>query len=243
MKAKIKNSIKEFVFRFIKPVIQYQVVPNSYSQAGEDNVIDFLLNQLDISKPTYLELGVFLGDTHSNTFKFYKRGARGVLVEADRRLISSIEAIRPDDIILNVGVGIEDNTEKDFFIFDNQGLNTFDRLEAEKKQSSGINKITKIIKVPFLSINTIIENNFLNRPDFLSIDIEGLDLEVLQTLDFEKYSIPIICAETCGYSENHIKPKDRSIEFFLLTKGYFVYADTYINTIFVNTSWFETIKK
>ena len=72
----------------------------------------------------------------------------------------------------------------------------------------------------------------------LSLDIEGLDLEVLKSLDFEKYPIPVICVETCTYSENHIRPKDKTILEFVMSKGYEVYADTYINTIFVNKAWF-----
>ncbi len=250
MIRKIKNLVKKVIFTFIKPEIRYiangidyRNIPNSYSQAGEDVVIDFLLTQLNILTPTYLELGVFLGETHSNTFKFYNRGSKGVLVEADGTLIESIKNARPNDIVLNVGVGIDKQEEADFYIFDNQGLNTFSRVEAQSKQKSGLNKIKKIIKVPLLPINTIIENNFVQRPDFLSIDIEGLDLEVLKTLDFEKFPIPIICAETCMYSENHIKEKDHRIEIFLSSKGYFIYADTYINTIFVNKFWFENFSK
>jgi hypothetical protein len=94
------------------------------------------------------------------------------------------------------------------------------------------------VQVPLVNINRIIEENFKELPDFLSIDIEGLDLPVLKTLDFQRFPIPVICAETCQYSENHIKPKDKSIENFLVTKGYFAYADTYLNTFFVNEKWF-----
>ena len=239
MISKIEKIIRKIVFKFIKPKIQYRDMPNSYSQAGEDVIIDFLLNQLNISKPTYLELGVYFGDIHSNTYKFYQQGAKGVLVEAAETLIEGIKRVRPNDIVLNIGVGVDEKSDADFYIFDNQGLNTFNKAEAENKEKSGLNKIRKIAKVPLLSINSIIENNFSQRPDFLSIDIEGLDLEVLQNLDFEKYPIPIICAETCIYSESHIKRKDTSIEKFLFTKDYFIYADTYINTIFVNKNWFE----
>ena len=72
----------------------------------------------------------------------------------------------------------------------------------------------------------------------LSIDIEGLDLAVLRTLDFERYPIPIVCVETCRYSEDHVRPRDHSIAEFMATKGYEAYADTYINTIFVRKTWF-----
>jgi len=95
-----------------------------------------------------------------------------------------------------------------------------------------------VVKVPLININKIIKENFTAFPDFLSIDIEGLDLDVLKSLDFDQFPIPVICVETCTYSEDHIRPKDYSIAEFVISKGYEVYADTYINTIFVNKDWF-----
>ena len=128
--------------------------------------------------------------------------------------------------------------EADFFVFSDSGLNTFDKEEAEFRQSHSTNKILQVIKVKLISINEIISQNFTAYPDLLSIDIEGLDLEILQTLDLQKFPIPVICVETCTYSENHIKPKDHKILEFMLSKNYEVYGDTYINTIFVNKNWF-----
>ncbi len=90
---------------------------------------------------------------------------------------------------------------------------------------SGANSATIILNIA---------SNFKSYPDLLSIDIEGLDYEVLKSLNYDKYPIPIICAETCTYSETHIKPKNKLIAELMLSKGYMIYADTYVNTIFVN---------
>jgi len=228
----IKDIIKEIVYKIIP--LPYQV---SFSQSGEDAIIDFLFNGLSINKPTYLELGVYTATT-SNTYKYYLKGARGVLVEADENLISNIIKKRPFDTVINCGIASKNVESADFYIFSQKGIGTFSKEEALKRQKSGQYTLEKIAKVSLLTINKLIETNFATYPDFLSIDIEGLDFEVLQTLDYTKYPIPVICAETCTYSENHIKPKDKRIEEFLLTKGYFIYADTYINTIFVNEKWF-----
>ncbi len=238
MIQRIKKFIKKIIFRFIKPEVL--IIQNSFSQAGEDVVLDFLFKEIGLSKPNYLELGVLYPDHCSNTYKFYLRGARGVLVEADETQIASIKAKR-DDIVLNVGVGLSNNTEADFYIFSEQGLNTFDKEEAKFRNEKGSFRIERVVKVPLKTITQIIEENFETYPDFLSIDIEGLDLNVLKSMNFEKHPIPIICAETCIYSENHIKQKDKRIQEYLTTKGYFVYADTYINTIFVNEAWFNSI--
>ncbi len=214
---------------------------NTFSQAGEDAIINNLLFQAGILQPTYLELGVCHPWEGNNTYKFYLRGATGVLVEADGSQISFIERSRPKDKVLNIGVTFTGEREAEFFIFDEKSVSTFSKEEAAIRQTSG-NQLIKTVKVPLMSINQIIEENFQNCPDILSIDIEGLDFEVLSQLDYKKYPIPIICAETCTYSLNHIKPKDRRIEELLSSYGYFLYADTYLNGIFVQDQWFKNLK-
>jgi FkbM family methyltransferase len=232
----IKNIIKKAVFRFIEPPILE--VKNTYAQAGEDVIMKFLFDLRNIPTPTYLDLGVNSPDQHNNTYLFYKAGASGVCIDANAALIKAVKDMRPRDIVLNVGVGIDDNTEADFYVFNDHALNTFDREEAEFRERHGTFKIEKKIKVKLASINKIISDNYDTYPDILSMDIEGLDLEVLKTLDFNKYPVPVICVETCTYSENHIKPKNQNILDFMASNDYFVYGDTYINTIFVNKKWF-----
>jgi FkbM family methyltransferase len=230
---KIKHSV------FPKPKIIYHF--NTYSQAGEDAILAFLFADKKMNSVTYLDIGTSTPDTCNNTYLLYTKGNTGVCVEADKSLIPIIQKTRPKDKVINVGVSVSDAKEDDFFIFDIKGLNTFDKTEAEKRSASGLFKITEVVKVPLASVNKIIKENFVTYPDFLSIDIEGLDLDVLKSLDFNKFPIPVICVETCTYSENHIRSKDSSIEMFLISKGYEVYADTYINAIFVNKNWFYKV--
>ena len=239
MLIKLKDRVKNFIYA----IVPLPYTNESFSQAGEDCCVGFLFSQLKIFAPSYLELGVYKPKEASNTYRFYKNGSTGVLVEADKTLIDEIKKVRPKDIILNIGVGFNEVKTADFYIFEEPAHNTFNKEEAEYRVKFGSYKLVKIEKVELKNINSIISENFNSTPHFLSIDIEGLDLEVLKTLDFNKYPIPVICAETCTYSETHIKPKDRSIETFMLQKGYFVYAYTYINTIFVNEHWFNTVRR
>lgn len=237
-----KKSIKK-VWRRLRamgskpaPIIRY----NSYSQAGEDAVLSFLFSDKKISKINYLDLGTNIPDFGNNTFLFYTRGSRGICVEADALLINAIKTKRPEDNVLNLGVNINDNGEtvKPFYVFNEPSLNTFDHKEALKREGYGSFKIIRTDNVVLMTIAEIIDKHCSALPDLLSIDIEGLDLQVLEALDLSRYPIPVICAETCTYSENHIRPKDDRIQAHMIANGYFVYADTYINTIFVNHSWF-----
>jgi len=233
---------RDFWGRSARRIFDFAVPQVSYAQAGEDMVIDFLLEGVGI-QPTYLELGTNHPRFGNNTYKFYRRGCHGVLVEADPSLIPCIRKARRRDKVLNVGVSAHEETVKKFYIFSCPSFNTFDEKEALGREKTSAAKITAVVDVQLMSVNTIIEKNFERFPDFLSIDIEGLDLEVLKSINFEKHPIPIICAETCSFSDTHIKPKDKAIETFLTSKGYFVYADTYVNTIFVNERWFQRAGK
>ncbi len=231
------------MIEFIKRAIRKLVFNNptlSYSQAGEDVVVMHLLNDIGIKQIKYLDIGANKPTFGSNTYLFYSRGNTGVLVEADPSLIPRLKSYRKRDEILNIGVAVSEEKELEFYIFNEPGANTFNKEEALKRDQQGLHKIVDTIKVPLISINELIKNNFKTYPDFMSIDIEGLDLEVLKSLDIAKYPIPIICVETCQYSTNHIRPKDLSIGEFMKSIGYFAYGDTYINTIFVNENWFKS---
>ena len=231
----IKRNVKQMIFSVVKPP------PSSFSQAGEDAIIRFLFHEKKINSISYLDIGTNNPDYGNNSFLFYSTGSSGVCVEADPALIPAIKEMRPGDKVMNFGVSVSNDTEADFYVFDCQAVNTFDKEEADKRIANGSYKMTGIIKIPLVNINSLIKDNFEKYPDFLSLDIEGLDLAVLKTLDFDKYPLPVICAETCEYSDNHIRQKDNSIAEFLLTKGYEIYADTYINTIFVNKKWFYSL--
>lgn len=231
--------IRRAFSKVIRPMLS-PVSLRSYSQAGEDAIIRFLFNDKNITNISYLDIGTNIPDITNNTYLFYLSGSSGVCIEADKSLIAQIKKVRPRDKVLNIGVAAYNQTEADFYIF-NYGMNTFDKIEAELRSKSGKYKILETVRVKLIDINTIISENFEKRPDFLSLDIEGLDLSVIKALDFNLYPIPVICVETCMYSETHIRPKDLSIIEFMSTKGYEVYADTYINTIFVNKSWFYSV--
>ena len=89
-----------------------------------------------------------------------------------------------------------------------------------------------------LNINNVINQHLAPYPNFVSLDVEGMDLAILESFDFKKIRTEVFCIETLTYTENKTEEKITSIMDFMQEKGYFVYADTYINSIFVNKlSW------
>ena len=81
-----------------------------------------------------------------------------------------------------------------------------------------------------MNINKVIADNFKTAPNFISIDIEGLDLDVIKTLDFDKYRPAVICIETLLVNTRQLDPR---IEEFMKSRNYSVRGATFVNTIFV----------
>jgi FkbM family methyltransferase len=227
--SKIKNRLKRK--RPPPPVLDYK---KSYSQCGEDMIIDFVFGQLKMQKFTYLDVGCHHPTYLSNTAFFYEKGHRGACVEPDPFLFKAIKEVRKEDICLNVGVGIDDNKEADFYILSERTLNTFSKEEAERYQSYGNKRIENVMKVSLLNINSVMGQYLSPYPNFVSLDIEGMDLAILKTFDFKKFRPEVFCIETITYTENGTEEKIIPVIKYMEQQGYFVYADTYINSIFVD---------
>jgi FkbM family methyltransferase len=212
----------------------------SYSQFGEDLIVGYLFHSLGQEQPTYLDIGANHPKFISNTYYFYRAGSRGVLVEPNPRLCKLLRSARPRDVVLQVGIGLTAATHAEFFMFGGfaDGLSTFSRSEATHWEAVGMKDhgkipVEKVIQVPLVPINQIIAENFAGlAPNFLSLDVEGLDLDVLKGLDFERFAPDVLCVETLGYSEHQTTFKKTDIIEYMLARGYLVYADTRVNTIF-----------
>jgi FkbM family methyltransferase len=211
----------------------------SYSQAGEDMIVNYLLGSIGVKNPTYLEIGTNLPDRGNNTFYFYRRGFRGVCIEPDASLCELIRKVRPGDKLLNIGVGLTQDSSANFYIFPgyHHSWNTFSAEDAAAKEKESGFKARQV-QVPLRTINSIIEENFESYPNFISLDVEGWDLAILKSMDLDKYRPEVFCVETISFSTQHKEVKMQDTIDYMHSKGYFSYADTHINTIFCKSELF-----
>jgi len=216
-------------------------VQQGYSQFGEDLIISHYFEQAGIKKPSYLDIGANEPRYISNTYFFYLRKSKGVLIEPNPFLYKKLKAQRSRDIVLNTGIGFTEVAEADFYVFPDyaNGLSTFSEKEARHWENTGMKGlgkilVEKVIRIPLVPVNKILEKYFHDKaPDLISLDVEGLDLDILKGLDFEKYKPNVICVETLGYDDQQNGYKLNDIIDFMVEKNYEVYADTRVNTIFV----------
>ena len=95
--------------------------------------------------------------------------------------------------------------------------------------------IIKAVKnVRFIKLQDVIDEVYESFfPQFLNIDAEGVDELIIKSLNFEKNFPIVICIETISFSTKGDGKKNEDIINFIIEKGYLLYADTYINSIFV----------
>ncbi len=200
----------------------------SYAEQGEDLILAKVLDRLRAPKPTFIDIGAFHPVRDSNTFLLYERGMRGVVVEPNPTMAALLREVRPKDVTLEVGMAADDADSADYYVIgDEPALNTFSKERAE---GCG-HRITAVIKRRLVGVNQILAAHFPVRPTVLSIDIEGLDVEVLRGLDFGRFGPDVLCVET-----DHLlyDATEHAPLFELLRdRGYALHAGTFINTIFL----------
>ncbi len=211
----------------------------SYSQCGEDLIVSHIFRSLSIRDPFYIDIGAHHPFYLSNTAYFYNRGCKGINIEPDPFLFAQFLKKRTRDINLNIGISTFAG-DADFYLMSSSTLNTFSYDEAIALQENHNVKINEVKKIPVNTLANVITEYCKNQfPDFLSLDTEGYDLAILKTIDFSSNAPLVICVETISYSTTGHGIKDEEINLFLEEKGYLVYADTNINTIFVMRSRWE----
>lgn len=216
----------------------------TFSHLGEDLIMYRMLERYGITDITYFDIGANDPIHGSNTYFFYLRGYTGLLIEPNQVLVEKNKSVRPNDKILNIGVSADNQTEADYFMFSTEqcGLNTFSREQAENYDRDGF-KIQKVVKLPLVDVNEVIAKNFTKSPTILSIDVEGLDEIILSRMDFNRFHPLLICVETVDFNKNKEFVRRQSIFDLLQSKGYFVYADTSVNTIFCSRKLMDDINK
>lgn len=217
----------------------------SYSQLGEDVLVSAIFKSLKIKNPSYLDIGAFDPFVFSNTALLYESGSRGINIEPNPRTFGRFVAHRQGDINLNIGVSATGGDLEYHEIKNAATLNTFSKESAQEisEKIPGYS-VSNIQKIKTMTIGEVVKQYYGGKyPDFLSIDVEGLEEEILKSIDWSlpKEKLPtVICIETTDYSDGIVAPHSKQIVDLIKSKGYFDIARNQYNTIFVRTGLSKT---
>lgn len=223
----LSNKIKEFILScFDKYAIK------SYSQEGEDMILRRIFE--NVENGFYVDVGAHHPKRFSNTFYFYKKGWSGINIDAMPGSMSLFNKIRPRDINIEAAVSNE-KEEVIFYIFNEVALNTFDsKLVLERTNNDYyVVKKQKIVTKELKEIlwNILPKNKKIH---FMSIDVEGFDLKVVQSNNWELFRPEYLLVEHYGSNMNEIQNSD--LYKFIIGKNYELYAKSVLTVFFKDKS-------
>ena len=207
-----------------------------FSQSGQDKIIHEVFFK-DHTTGFFLELGAFDGINGSNCLFFEKfKNWDGIAIEASETQFIKLEKNRSCNTLQAV---ISERVEEVEFVEVTQGLTQMSGINYENYSRSlaifDSNEKTQIEKrtVVTKTVDSILREGMV--VDFMSIDIEGNEMGVLTSIDFEKYEFRVICVE------NNI-PEKQNFNEFLSKKGFCFFDRVGVDEIYYNKQYFDVFK-
>jgi len=192
----------------------------SYSQGKEDIVLAGLFNYK--REGFYVDVGASRPVKLSNTYLFYKLGWKGICLEPNGKLVNNYKKVRPRDIIIETAASNFVGEAK-FFTGDNK-YDVNSSLSDPKSIS-----ISKTINVKVDKMENILNAHNVQEIDFISIDTEGTELDVLEGLNLDRFRPKYILVEhNTAYKINHL------LQPYMISKGYQVIYINQWNMIFAD---------
>jgi FkbM family methyltransferase len=199
----------------------------SYSQNLEDYHLSIAFTGQ--ATGTYIDIGAGHPIADNVSFWFYERGWHGVVVEPQPKLAALYPRLRPRDVAVTGLIGRECG-ETDFHVVDRlHGLSTAMERVAQAAQAFGVGYQT--IRTPMTTLAKLCESHDLGTIDFLKIDVEGAEGDVLFGGDWQRFRPKVVVAEAVAPMTS--EPSWRDWEPFLIAQRYrFVLFDT-LNRFYV----------
>jgi len=229
--SKVKNQIKssrlaKYYYFGLSAYLSLNPKIKFYSQCNEDELI---LKYLPEKIGTYIDVGAGQPVRGSNTYYFYKKGWTGHLFEPIQSNISLLNFFRKRDLKYRKLIG-EINTKSEFYEFVPTEYSTTIKSIAEELVRQG-KKLRKVYEVESVRLSdTNIELSPL-EPSFISIDVEGADLQVLNSIDWSRVKPRVVCIEEVSETKSILIKEKLKLE------GYSLVENSEISKIYLHESY------
>lgn len=200
----------------------------SYAQEGED----LILRRIFAGQKNgfYIDVGAHHPKRFSNTYIFYCMGWKGINIDARPGSMTLFRQQRARDINLEIGIS-EVEGARNYYQFEESALNGFSTDLSTSRMKSGVSMLVSETMIQTLPLKQILSKYIQElRPiDFLTIDVEGMDLEVLRSNDWDKFRPKVVLVEVLANSLDAIAA--HPVNGFMNAQGYRLYSKA-VNTAF-----------
>ncbi len=186
----------------------------SYSFGGVDLLINYFFK--DKKKGIYLDIGCQHPISNNNTYLLHKRGWSGINIDLDKGNIDLFNLIRKKDININIAISSKASTKKLFFYHTKSPLNTIEKNTAYMQKA----KFKDIKLINTTTLNKILNDLNFKKIDYLNIDVEGHEHDVLKGFDIKKFSPQIISIEYLDFSMKKLEFKNNNLNNVLKSNIY-----------------------
>lgn len=187
IKEKLKQgTLLYYIYLYYHLYVRYKLFykKKNYSQFGEDLFLVDFFKKKPIGK--FVDLGAYHPMKFNNTYMLYKKGWSGINIDLNSSTIDMFNIVRKRD--KNICALISDQNENEKTIFYEHNFSAVNSLILTED-------LKKVLKMKKTMKTVKFENLINNKFDFLNIDLEGHDYQVLKTIDLEKYQPKLICIE------------------------------------------------
>ena len=200
-----------------------------YSHGGEDFIAShYLRYHFGLERGTYVDVGCHDALRYSNTFDLYKIGWRGICIDANKDLIAKFKSVRKEDICVVAAVS---DTEREavFHKSTEEAVSTIDEERLIEWKREWEFRPEDEEKVITRTLTSILDEHLQGEVDFLNVDVEGHDLQVIKGLDFEKYQPKVIVIEI----HDRANIEENPIYQHLTSLGYKMEAAAVLSAYFI----------
>jgi FkbM family methyltransferase len=199
----------------------------SYSQCGEDRLIWKLFGYRKTG--TYVDIGCYHPTDYSVTYLLYCVGWRGLAVDADSHFLPLYAEVRPKDAVRNFAIAKTPGTAT-LLLFEGRSMNTLDPAIAARYEAETTATRAGTCDVEVRRLDQVLEETGLKDIDFLNVDVEGCDLGVLESNDWQRWQPKIIAIE-----DQHIDlaaPQRSDIYRFLDERAYYLHSQCHHTSVY-----------
>lgn len=226
----LPNGLKNSIMK--RQMLKQNHLFTSFAQEGEDKILEKYFGE-QTNSGFFIDVGANHPHKFSNTYKLYLKGWHGINIDANPGTKKIFDKLRPRDINIETGIS-KTPSRLDYYTFEHNIFNTFDRETALAHCKEFSIEIKEVIKLETKTLASVLDTLDLGstRIDFLSVDVEGFDLDVLESCDWARYRPEVILIESLHTDLEHIQ--NNPVVKFLHPLNYRLFAKTYNTLFFTN---------